>query len=251
MPAPSPGRVGACTICDLPPEELLELDTMLADPQTWPRAVFGKLELPQGFLPPRMRLWGGTKLCQVWCNEHGHPVKRPTAYKHYREHVPIVVETVADIAGLAITEEAKDARTLSPGRNLPDVTVVNFRRFYSRGLELGERALSLVLAAIDKAEREDREVSMSTLLKVADLGARLATSAAAIEAKGFELARDREMELEGFRAGMDGLPSERMGDHRIRVVEGETRAVVDRGPADRAAYSARAREYGGPELPSP
>jgi hypothetical protein len=40
-----------------------------------------------------------------------------------------------------------------------------------------------------------------------------------------------------------------MQSTRVRVIEGETRAVVDRGRADRQEYNERARQEGSPLLP--
>lgn len=87
------------------------------------------------------------------------------------------------------------------------------------------------------------EVSEHDLWRLADAGQKMAGMVARSK---LNIAPP---DLSGFRAGASGLPSPRMGGHRVRTVEGERRPVKDEGRADRKHYNARARQEGGPLLP--
>lgn len=225
-------------------EASLELDIMLADPKRWPKAIFEGWQLPPGPMPMSMRSWGGIKVGLEWCRSRGFEFTSSQMNRHYREHVPIVPYTPDDF----VAKGAETAKTGLPA--VPD-DPITYMQVYQNGLRVGNRALDLLQRRVDELIADDKDVPTQLLLKLADLGTKLATSQASIMARGMDLSRQQDDEIEGFRAGSAPLPSERLGHHRIRVIEGEPRPVADQGPADRAKYNERAKQEGSPTLPSP
>lgn len=234
-----------CAVEDMLGRELsLELDAFLADPKRWPRAIFEGYQLPPGPLPATMRQWGAVKLGLEWCESRGFKTTKAKMNRHYREHVPIVIHSADDIA-----VQGAEKRDLNPAK-VPD-NPITFLEYFQNGLRVGNKALDLLANRIDQLIAEEKPVPERLLMQLASLGAKLAQSNASIVARGHGFGSNQDDELEGFRAGSAPLPSERLGHHRVRVIEGEARPVRDAGPADRATFNERAREDGGPELPAP
>lgn len=239
-------KAGACSVCTLPDEQLLALNLILADPNQWPKTIFEGIKLPKGALPAGYRLWGAMRMAQEWVKEQGLVINEKALRKHYNNHVVQVPASATHFAEQGMISAA-DSRLARPDLGM---TPVRFRDFYSKGVELGQKGLNLLLAKIEKMQQEDKDVPVDLLLKAAEIGTKLATSAAQLEMRGFELERHREEETEGFRAGSMPLPSDRLGHHRIRVIEGVARPVTDEGRADRREYNERAEEEGQATLPA-
>lgn len=107
---------------------------------------------------------------------------------------------------------------------------------------LQERMLAKLAAY--QADPENNEPPTDTeLWRLADAGQKMAGMVARSKVNV------APPDLSGFRAGATGLPSQRMGHSRLRVVDGERRPVKDEGRADRKHYNKRARQEGGPLLP--
>ena len=228
----------------LGPELALELDMFLADPSKWPKAIFDGWKLPPGPMPTRFRSWGAVKLGLEWLRSRDIAVSKLQMARHYREHVPIVPYGPSDFVDKALSDPPA-------GRAIVPTNLITYQEVYQKGLKVGSKALDLLLARVEEIEHAGGTVPQDLLLKLADLGTKLATSQASILARGLDLAREKDDEIEGFRSGSAPLPSERINGTRVRVIEGEARPVVDRGPADRQHYSKRARQEGSPTLPSP
>jgi len=239
------GVLTSCPVEDTLGRELsLELDTFLAEPKRWPRAIFDGYQLPPGPLPATMRQWGAVKLAQEWCESRGFKISKTRLARHYREHVPIVPYTPDDF----VVQGAK-RNDLAPPK--PPDNPITFLEYFQKGLAVGYDALERLQKRIDALEADDKPVPERLLMQLASLGAKLAQANAAIVARGSSMGSDREDELEGFRAGTAPLPSERLGHHRVRVVDGVSRPIRDAGPADRADFNERAREDGTTEMPAP
>jgi hypothetical protein len=71
-------------------------------------------------------------------------------------------------------------------------------------------------------------------------------SQAAIRAAGKRFGEADEDENDSFRGGDD--ISNRIGSHRVRVIDGEQRPVRDRGLTDRTIYNERAAMEGSPRI---
>ena len=242
-----PAAREACRVCDeVAPGDLLELDLLLADPTRWPRNVFAGLNIPTGPLPPTYRMWGGVKLGKAWLVERGYPtISESIVNVHCQRHVAPLPQSAFDTAVTAALEEAKDKPVTAVA-----ITPVNFMAYYAKGLELGHKGLELMQARVQKMLDAGTDVPLHMLYKMADIGMRLATSEAALVARGAKMRRDAEEEDEGFRAGAMPPPGPRFGNSRVRVIEGEARPIVDRGLADRLHYNETARQEGSPELPA-
>lgn len=227
-------------------EAALEMDAFLADPGQWPKAVFEGWKLPPGSVPGNFRSWGATKLGMEWAASRGVKVTRMQMERHVAEHVPLLPHTPDDIASAGIERPPAG----QPKANLP-ANIITYQQVYQLGLGIGYKAIGMLATRIDALEADGKVVPMDLLLKLADLGTKLATSQASIMVRGLDLNREKDDEIEGFRTGSAPLPSQRMGHSRVRVIEGEARPVRDEGPADRAHYNERARLEGSPELPAP
>ena len=225
-------------------EQSLELDAFIADPAQWPKAIFAGWKLPPGPLPGNFRAWGSVKVAMEWCESRGYTFSRKVIERHVVEHVPILPFSTDDFA-------TRGAET--PGKPSPQLptNVISYMQVYQRGLSIGYKAIEQLEKRIDALVAEGKPVSMDLLLRLADLGTKLATSQASIVARGAAMNNDRDDEIEGFRSGSAPLPSQRFGSSRIRVIEGQARPIIDEGPADRRAYNERARQEGSPTLPAP
>jgi hypothetical protein len=241
-------KPGTCVICDnLAPQDLIELNLLIADPKHWPRNTFEGLKLPSGVMRPRYRLWGAARVAEEWLKEHDYwPFARTTLRMHINRHVPWTAEDLSTPAVQAALAEADSKLALTPVGLNP----VNFKRYYEAGIALGAKAIELLTEKVAEAQRNNVELPTDLLLKLADQGSKLAASAAALSVKGYELSHDKEEELEGFRSGSAPIPLRASKHHTITVIDGEARPVTDEGRGDRRDYNARAREEGGTELPA-
>lgn len=237
-----------CTICKtLPPDLLVDLDLLLADPRRWPSTVWRVFDPPRGALPASYRRYGAVNAGLGWLKEQGWDDRITVRMlrRHYRYDVPVVAIDPAElVARGVIAAGGRGARTA------PDpIDPTAFMRYYAVGIQLGIQGLELLTKRISKLIDEDKEVPLPLLKQIVDTGAKLAMSQAAIRAAGKPWREEDDDENEGFRVGAGDDPSPRIGHSRVRTIDGERVPVIDEGPADRAAYNDRAREEGRPLLP--
>lgn len=243
-------KAGSCSVCTLPSEQLLALNLLLADPRQWPKNTFAGIRLPRGALPAGYRLWGAIKTAAVWCAEQDPPIliNHKAIRRHYNNHVVQLPSSAVDFAETAMLSE-QDSRLAKPMIQIAS-TPLQFREYFAKGIDIGLRALDMLEEQLVDAQLSDTYVSPDMLMDVANLAAKLSSNAAALVQRGMEMEKEKEDELAGFRAGNQPVPSARMGHHRIRVIDGEARPVVDEGRADRREYNESAREQGNPTLPA-
>jgi hypothetical protein len=240
-------KVG-CVVCDtIPQGDLIELDLIMGDATKWPPNVWGRFDRPAAPLPPSFRRFGAIESGMRLLQSRGHLlITRQHVRKHYNlGHVPITAAEPDDLVAAGVAASSDNRQVTLPGAPIDPLAYI---RYYQKGIALGNRGLELMHERIEAMVAAGEVIPLAVLKMVVDLGAKLATSQAAIKAKGVELGGDSDPE-EGFRAGSAPLPSARMGHARVRIVEGVSRPVTDQGPADRAHYSERARQEGSPELP--
>lgn len=240
-----------CRICDeLPPGDLTELDLLMGDAGRWPSTVWGIFDPPKG-KPNALRLrFGARTMAQQFLAEHGYgPYSREIIDRHYRFDVPIVAADPVDLLNRGIIAAAAPT---GPGKSLADrekekIDPGAFLTYFNRGIELGNRAFEVLAKRFEEMVTRGDEIPLSMLKMLIDSGGKLAITQAQLKKAGVDLSGDDELE-DGFRAG-SGPVGPRIHDHRVRTVDGVTRPIVDRGPADRERYSKRAREEGGEGLP--
>lgn len=235
-----------CAACDLPPAILNELDARMGNPLTWPSTLFDGSILPKpvGTLNPRIRRWGALQVGMHYLEQvvplaeaKHYPVPMVTLRRHYRSHLStvgaepseLIAAGIIEQGGLPVIEDAIDPSA--------------YLRLYSKAIRLGLRGLDQLARRAKEYEDRGELVPMELVKMMLDNGVKLAASQAQITARGKMAAPDDDGN-EGFRAGSEPLPSPRMGDHRVRVVDGEARAIVDRGPADREKFIERAAQQG-------
>jgi hypothetical protein len=225
----------------------LEMDAFLADPSQWPKAIFAGWDLKPGALPSNFRSWGAVKLGLEWAASRDFTFTRRQMEMHVRDHVPVLASQPDDYAVRGVETDGQTAA----GHALVPTNAITYAQVYQKGLSIGYKAIEQLEQRIDDLASKGEKVPTDLLLKLADLGTKLATSQASILARGVDMNREKDEEIEGFRTGSAPLPSQRMGHSRVRVIDGESRPVHDEGPSDRHDYNERAREQGSIELPSP
>lgn len=225
----------------------LEMDAFLADPSQWPKAIFAGWDLKPGALPSNFRAWGAVKLGLEWAASRDFTFTRRQMEMHVRDHVPVLASSPDDYANRAVDRADHGAS----GRAMVPANAITYTDVYQKGLSIGYKAIEQLEKRIDDLVANDEKVPTDLLLKLADLGTKLATSQASILARGMDMTREKDEEIEGFRTGSAPLPSQRMGHSRVRVIDGESRPVHDEGPSDRHDYNEAAREQGSITLPSP
>lgn len=233
-----------CQVCTLvPPAELLELNSILADPEQWPSNILDGWIIPKGALPGTIRRFGGVGTGMQWLKDRGFPaVPRRSMEHHFDSHVVHVAKTDADMEQLGKMATVKGDPSLAI---IPQMRPNLFVDYYATGIQLGVYALEKLRADIIEMEQANVKIPPRTLWQMAELGAKLAMSQAGMFSRGSKIEETGD-EMAGFRAGEAPLPSQKFGDHRIRTVEGEARPVVDRGMADRREYNERAKQEGSP-----
>lgn len=225
--------------------DLIELDALMGDPSAWPASVWGNVfEKPQGDLPAAYRRFGAIEMGVEWLARHDYlELDRGDVRRHYRYDVPKIATTPADLVATGLIARGNARTTIAKLNPLAYLT------YYNTGIEVGIEGLNLLMDRIETLKKENKEVPIALVKMALDAGGKLAMSQAAIKAQGRPFGQDDDAD-DGFRTGAGDAPSTRMGHHRIRTVEGESRPIRDTGPADRAAYNERARQEGSPELPS-
>ncbi len=224
-----------CAVCStLNPTELVVLDNMLADPETWPENIWGPIKPPPG-LPGNYRSFGAVGTAMWWLSAHGYAIDRQSVKRHYELHVvPLPYPRERE---KALVPEAP----IDPRR---------FLRYYATGVELGIKALDYLIRRFEAWETEGKEIPIAYLRLAADLGKSVSVSQASIRAAGKPL-HEEDDDDDFRRAGMPAGEVPRfVGDISVHVIEGERRPVVDRGRADRLAYNERADQEGSPRLPA-
>lgn len=234
-----------CPVCRLPPADIIDLDTLLADPLRWPKTIWTIFEPPKGALPASFRRYGQMQMGRLWLDEHGYEdITNPALRRHIRYDVPVV-----SVDPKELMERGLIART-GQDQRLPATEAIDptaFMRYYNRGIDLGVRSLERLHAMVEAADARGEALPTGVLVKLADIGARLSVSQATIRASGKRL--DESEEDDAFRVGTSTEEGPgRIGHHRIRKVDGEVRPIVDEGPKDRKRYNARAKQEGGTPL---
>jgi len=231
--------------------QLLEVDLLLADPAKWPKTVFEGWKLPAGTPMGTMRTWGAVQMGLAWFRDHGIPCDKGKMQRHYELHVPILPLNPDDFVVRGIADTPHPTGPAAVEKRVVPTNPTAYIELYQKGIEVGTRALDLLLARVEAMVAHGDIPPTDLLMQMGNLGAKLATSQAGIVSRGFDLARQKEEEMEGFRSGSaPEVESLRFGDYRIHVIEGEARAVVDRGRADRRKYNEKARQDGSPTLPA-
>lgn len=238
-----------CQVCSsLENADLIEFNLMLADPAEWPKTVFEDWDLPKGTLPARMRSWGGARYGRELLAERGITVSDAAMTNHFARHVPHLATTPAQLEEIGRMLIDRTAGVGGTERSLvPTIRPRMFTDYYSTAIQLGLYALEETRRRIEETVKQGGVVEEKTLWKLADLGAKIAMSQAALMARHAQ-GQESDDELRGFRDGSAPLPSERFGDHRIRVIDGKAQPVVDRGKADRDHYNERADQEGSPRV---
>lgn len=241
-----------CAICDtLPLSDLVDLDLTMGDATRWPANVWGVFDKPKAPLSPRRQWYGGTQAGILWLKDHGYDDRfgPELVRKHYRYDVTVIAADTTELINKGIIA-ASDKRS----KNLPAPTEkidpTAYLSYFNRGIILGNRGLQILEQRVEDMIAKDEEVPLVLLLKIADIGTKLATTQAVLKTKGLAMG-DPDDSDEGFRAGSvdGGIPSKRVGHQRVRVIEGEARPVTDEGPADREHFSERSVQEGGEGLP--
>lgn len=225
-------------------EDALLLDAFLSDPKQWPKAIFEGWDLPVGPLPGNFRSWGATKIGMEWCESRGHKVRRADMEKHVAEHVPILPYSTDDYAERGAPKD-------DMGRAVVPTDAISYIEVFKKGLSVGYTALDALEQRVNKMIEAGQSVPIDLALEMAKLGTKLATAQASIMAKGARMGGEQDEEIEGFRSGTAPLPSQRLGHHRIRIIDGQARPIRDEGPSDRHEYNERAEQEGGEALPAP
>lgn len=205
---------------------LAQFDDFLADPQKWPKTIWGLLGRPRK-MTPAARRWGATEAGLWWLEKrHYTDVTKLELQRHYRQHVAIVETSLVAYAQAATGENPPTG---------PDALL----QFYEKGIQLGLRSFEAISNRIDMMEAAGEEVPLEILYPIAMMGARMATSAASLSKRN-----PLELPPQGNSGFRRNPPSQRMGHSRIRVIDGEAQPVHDEGPADREDYNARAAMEG-------
>lgn len=253
-PRPARAAQNGCRVCDtVAPGDLIDLDLLMGDASRWPSSVWGIFNPPKGQLTAGYQRFGAMEMGRRFLAERGYTgIPDVSLRKHYRYDVVVVASSPEDLVNKGLIE-AGDTRESMP--SLPDLERLDPRAFltyFNRGIQLGNRGLELIAERIEKMILAGEDPPLSLLTKVAEMGGKLATTQAVLRARGLQVG-DSDDADEGFRAGSDpdGLPSQRLGHHRIRTIDGQARPVVDMGAADRARYNEGAAEDGSPRLPAP
>jgi hypothetical protein len=237
--------VTRCYICmNLEAVDVLELDHLMGDPACWPRTFWKDAgwQPPKGLLPPKYRLWGALAIGQDFLKRKGYTVQDKDLRRHYYNHVAKVVATPKELAETGVIA-GKPVQV--PFEAPIDPTL--FMRYYASAVEVGVLGLTLLKERVERLIAAEQQVPMDLLKMMVDTGSKMAQSQASIKARGVDLGRSDD--LDAFRTAASDDPSPRFGRHRIRLIEGERRPVVDAGPADRAEFNEKAAASGGTKLP--
>lgn len=250
MTAPAGQSYGTtCAVCrTVDAGDLIELDLLMGDAARWPSTVWGIFKPPKGHLTPASQRFGAISMARQFLEPKGYEFTDKQLRNHYRYDVVVVASSVEDLVNRGLIE----AGSRKPGAmttTADKIDAAAFLTYFDKGIKLGNRALELLEARVDKMVAENQEIPLSMLKMLAEYGLKLSTTQAQIKARGMTLG-EVDDEDEGFRAG-SGVPSHRIGHARIRVIDGEARPVADEGPADRAHYNEGAEQEARTKLPAP
>lgn len=233
-----------CQVCTkVPASELMELNALLADPDQWPKNILDGWVIPKNVLPGSIRQFGGEAMGMQWLKDHGFPdIPRKSMEHHFHTHVVHIAKNDKDTAELGKMVTARSDPNLAI---MPSMRPGLFIDYYATGIQLGVYALEKLKSDIIELEQSGEKIPHRTLWQMAELGAKLSMSQAAMLSRGQKIEETGD-EMAGFRAGEAPLPSQKFGDHRVRTIDGEARPVTDRGKADRDTYNKRAKQEGSP-----
>lgn len=239
-------RAGHCDVCQrLSPTDLLELDALVGDPTRWPSTIWSFFSPPANGLPASYRRFGAMRVGRDWLDGHGWgEITNQTLRRHIRYDVPHVAVTPDELVKVGLIRSTSAKTGLIPVNPALDAGAVI--RYFNAGIQMGEAALRLTAERINRIMAEGGEPDPKLVLKLADLGSKLAVAQASLQTRGAKFTGEVDDEDDAFR-GSD-VPGQRIGAHRSRTIEGEVRMVQDKGPADRERYNERAREEGSPVL---
>lgn len=235
----------SCAVCEaLTPLQLAELDSLMADPTRWPVTVWGMFDPPKG-MPASYRRFGAMEMGTGFLRDNGHgDIPNRELRRHYRFDVPKIAVDPDDLVATGLIASTRDTSLI------PDAAIdpVAYLRYYAKGIEVGIEGLRLLADRVQDLQSRKQEVPIALIKMMMENGTKLAMSQASIRAAGKSWGSDENVE-DAFRDASAPVPSPRFGDQRVRVIDGEARPIVDRGPADREHYSERARAEGGEGLP--
>jgi hypothetical protein len=235
-------------VCDtLPPGDLTELDLVLADPLRWPVTIWGAFAPPEGDLPISYRRLGAMRMGHAWLDEHGWSGQFADGQlrRHLRYDVPVLSVDVNELITRGLIGETT-AGNSKPGHTSEAIDPLSYIRLYNKGIALGLSAMTLLEQKVNKLIEEKEPVPLPLVKMILDAGMRLATSQAHIKSAGRKFGNEELDENDAFMGGAEISP--RLGHHRVRMIEGKMRPVVDEGMADRAAYNERAAMEGSPRI---
>jgi hypothetical protein len=241
-----------CPICDtLSLSDLTELDLFMGDASRWPPTIWDPFTKPVGQLTARRQWFGGMKAGQMWLNQHGYVGRftNEAVRSHYRWDVTVIAADPIELMNKGIIARG-NTRTADLPADGEKIDPQAYLRYFNRGIALGNRGLELLATRVEELMSRNEEVPTALLMKIADIGGKLATTQAALLQRGLRMGEADDAD-EGFRAGSveGGLPSPRIGHARVRVIDGTARPVADEGQADREHFSERSRSEGGGGLP--
>jgi len=237
------GGEGSCSVCTrLSPGQLLELDSILGDPATWPITIWGIFEKPKGGLPASYRRFGAVRMGRDWLDSHSYAdISDQRLRMHIRYDVVHIAHDAADLARIGIIAKSTALHTRIP--TAPALDASAFIRYFNSGIQMGEAAQRMLAERINMAIEAGEIPEAKLVMKLADMGAAFARTQAALMAKGLKFGQEDDDD-DAFRGGEDTLPGPRIGNNRVRVVDGERRVVHDAGPADRERYRKRSEQEG-------
>lgn len=236
-----------CRVCDtVAPGDLVELDLLLGDPTRWPRTVWSVFAPPEGALPASYRRHGAMAMGLDWIKAHPeYSISKAQLRRHLKTDVPVLDFDPEELVARGVIASSSSKTDRGGGQQIDSS---NFIGYYNDGIRVGRTALKVLETRINDLVDKGEEVPLALVKMALDAGLKLSMSQAAIVAAGKRMDSDTD-EDDAFRASGDPQqPSQRVGHHRIRVIEGEARPVVDMGPADRARYNDHAAETSGQKI---
>ena len=234
---------GTCVICNrLSPSELLGLDAVVGDPAAWPATVWGIFDPPKGAMSVSYRRYGAQRMGREWLRGHGYDdISDYTLRRHIRYDVAHVARDTAELVAIGILRSTQGSVTRIP--EAPTLDSGAFIRYFNSGIIMGEAAHRLLAETINRTIEAGDIPDPKLVMKLADMGAQFARTQAGLVAKGLKFG-EAENEDDAFRGSEATLPSERIGNVRVRMIDGERRPVRDKGRKDREHYNKRAKEEG-------
>jgi hypothetical protein len=230
--------------------ELTRVDLIAGDPARWPRTLWKEhgWDVPKGLLPPHYRTWGQFAVARDLFNRQGYEDLTDAQVRSHLRHIPKMLRPPVELENVGLIAEG------SVPRDMPNPHSVDpnaYLTYYARGVQVGIRGLDLLEKRIEKIEKSGNEVPLDLIKMMVEAGSKLSTSQAQIRARGLKMHEDSDDDA--FRRAAspeDDGEVPRIGQIRVRTIDGETRPVTDRGMGDRADYNERAEREGLPGLPT-